>query len=226
MFLKRFIQPAGAVLAYCLATSLPYAAHAQDVGAQPPAPPAPAIPKPISGSLNLSMGSGRIVRLPHPVASIFAADPNVVEVRPASPTSLFMFGKGVGQTNVIATDGSGNTVAQYNVVVGPSSFASNRLAGQSKLSAPNSSVHAESEPGGMVVRGTVETPEQANQVMGQAKLISPSGTIANDLTVKEPIQVELKVRIAYMSRSVTRQLGIDWGSVGTSAFKLGKFALA
>ncbi|OYV50633.1 MAG: hypothetical protein B7Z77_05435 [Acidocella sp. 20-58-15] len=226
VFLKRFIQPAGAVLAYCLATSLPYAAHAQDVGAQPPAPPAPAIPKPISGSLNLSMGSGQIVRLPHPVASIFAADPNVVEVRPASPTSLFMFGKGVGQTNVIATDGSGNTVAQYNVVVGPSSFASNRLAGQSKLSAPNSSVHAESEPGGMVVRGTVETPEQANQVMGQAKLISPSGTIANDLTVKEPIQVELKVRIAYMSRSVTRQLGIDWGSVGTSAFKLGKFALA
>ncbi|MDE8348776.1 MAG: type II and III secretion system protein family protein [Acidocella sp.] len=223
MTFKKLIWPAGALLAGCLAMGLPSPAVAQNAGVQPSAPVAP---KPVSGSLNLNMGSGRIVKLPHPVSSIFAADPNVVEVRPASPTSLFMFGKGVGQTNVIATDGSGNTVAQYTVVVGPSAFADNRLTGQSKLTSPTANVHAESEPGGMIVRGTVDSPEQANQVLGQAKLINPSGTVTNDLTVKEPIQVELKVRIAYLSRNVTRQLGIDWSQIGSSTFRIGKTFVA
>ncbi len=226
MTFKKLIWPAGALLAGCLVMGLPPAAIAQNAGVQPVTPPAPVAPKPVSGSLNINMGSGRIIRLPHPVASIFAADPNVVEVRPASPTSLFMFGKGIGQTNVIATDGSGNTVAQYTVVVGPSAFAGNRLAGQSKLTSSTANVHAESEPGGMIVRGTVDTPEQANQVLGQAKLINPSGTVTNDLTVKEPIQVELKVRIAYMSRDVTHQLGIDWSSLTSAGFNVGKFLIA
>ncbi len=232
---RLFNRPLASLLVAGLASFVPGAAIAQqdvnqqDVNTQsPPPPPAPAsvVPKPVSGGLSLSMGTGRIVKLPHPVASIFAADPNVVEVRPASPTSLFMFGKGLGETNVIATDANGNTVAQYSVTVGPSNFASDRVAGQSALTGAGAHVTAESEPGGMIVHGTVQTPEQASQVMGQAKLISPSGTVTNDLQVREPIQVELKVRIAYMNRSVTRQLGIDWGAATAAGFKIGKFVLS
>jgi pilus assembly protein CpaC len=144
-----------------------------------------------------------------------------VEVRPASPTSLFVFGKGMGATTIVATDSNGNTVAQYSVVVGPSNFAGDRLNAQAQATAPGANVTAETEPGGMVVHGTVQTPEQANQVMNQAKLISPSGSVINDLAVAEPIQVQLKVRIAYMSRNVTRQLGIDWGAVASDGFAIG-----
>ncbi|HQT65053.1 MAG TPA: type II and III secretion system protein family protein [Acidocella sp.] len=235
---RLFRRPLAGLLVVGLASSVPGGARAQqDVNLQPAAQPetqpsaappaqAAAVPKPVSGGLSLSMGSGRIVRLPHPVASIFAADPSVVEVRPASPTSLFMFGKGLGETNVIATDANGNTVAQYAVTVGPSHFASDRVAGQAGLTGSGAHVTAEGEPGGMIVRGTVQTPEQASQVMGQAKLISPTGTVTNDLQVKEPIQVELKVRIAYMSRSVTRQFGIDWSQIGSSSLRIGKFFLA
>jgi pilus assembly protein CpaC len=212
-----------------LAGSAGMAAAQDDSGANTAAAPAPAPaipPKPMVGGIGISMGSGRIVTLPHPVSNIFAADPNVVEVRPASPTSLFVFGKGIGETTVIATDADGNTIAQYSVTVGPSAFAADRLGGASQVAAPGSSVSAESEPGGMVVRGTVQTPEQAENVMNQAKIISPTGSVINDLTVQEPIQVELKVRIAYMSRSITRQLGIDWGSVTSAGFNIGKFALS
>jgi pilus assembly protein CpaC len=185
----------------------------------------PPVPRPLVSGIGVSMGSGKIVNLPHAAASIFAADPAVVEVRPASPTSLFVFGKGVGQTTIVATDGNGNTIATYSVTVGPSSYPSNRLSDQAQFSAPGENVTAETETGGMVVNGTVQTPEQANQVMQQAKIISPSGSVINNLEVREPIQVELKVRIAYMSRSITRQLGINWGAVTSAGFKIGAFTL-
>jgi pilus assembly protein CpaC len=196
---------------------------AQDGSAQPAASATPA--KPLVSGIGVSMGSGKIVTLPRPVASIFAADPTVVEVRPASPTSLFVFGKGIGATTVIATDADGNTVAEYSVTVGPSAFAGNRIGYESQQAAPGSNIHAEAEPGGIVVRGTVNTPEEAENVINQAKVISPTGTVVNGLSVAEPIQVELKVRIAYMSRQVTNQLGIDWGAATASGIKLGKFAL-
>jgi len=217
------------MLALALLAGTASAAYAQDnsgansgTGASTSAVP----PKPVRGGIGISMGSGRIITLPHPVSSIFAADPNVVEVRPASPTSLFVFGKGVGETSVIATDANGNTIAQYSVTVGPSAFAADRLGAASEESAPGSTVSAESEPGGMVVRGTVQTPEQAETVMNQAKIISPTGSVINDLSVQEPIQVQLKVRIAYMSRSVTRQLGIDWSQATASGFNIGKFVIS
>jgi pilus assembly protein CpaC len=195
----------------------------QDPADQTPAPPATPVPTPYDGGISVEKGGGKIVTLPHPVASIFAADPSVVEVRPASPTSLFVFGKGLGQTTIVATDQNGNTVATYGVTVVPNEFSDNRVEQQSQYSAPDGTVSAESEPGGMIVRGTVQTPEEANNVINQAKLISPTGTVENNLSVAEPIQVELKVRIAYMSRNVSRQLGIDWGAVTSNGFNIGKF---
>lgn len=178
------------------------------------------------GGIAVAKGSGRLIRLPHPVANIFAADPAVVEVRPASPTTMFVFGKGLGATTIVATDASGNAIAQYSVSVGPSNFLGQRVGAQAETTAPGAGVTAESEPGGMVVRGTVQSAEEANNVINQAKIISSTGTVINNLQVVEPVQVMLKVRIASMSRTVTRELGIDWTSVGTSAISIGKFSLS
>jgi pilus assembly protein CpaC len=173
----------------------------------------------------IAKGSGRLVTLPKPMADLFAADPNVVEVRPASPNTMFVFGKDLGQTTIVATDSAGTPVAQFTVVVSPSAFAKSRLQAQAQITAPGSDVTAESEAGGMIVRGTVQTPEDANSVMNQARLISPNGTAVNQLQVSEPIQVELKVRIATMSRTITRELGINWGQATTAGIMIGKFAI-
>jgi len=208
------------------------AAQAQQMPQPGPAPGAgnagqpqpPAAPKPYYGSIEVAQGNGKIVTLQQPVSSIFASDPDVIEVRPASPTSLFVFGKGVGETTLVATDANGRQIAQYSVLVTPSQYNANRLTGQAALSEPGADVSAEAEPGGIIVRGTVPTAEAANNVMNQAKAISTTGNVINELQVAEPIQVELKVRIAYMSRDITRQLGINWGSIG-SGFTIGKFLL-
>ncbi len=195
-----------------------------------PAAPAPAstapVPKPIVSGFEVGDHLGRIITLPRPVASIFAADPDIIEVRPASPTSLFVFGKKLGLTTIVATDANGNTVAEYTVTVGSSNYESSLVNGAAQQAAPGSSVNAQQEPNGIVVRGTVNTPEEAENVVNAAKAIVPTGQVVNNLSVSEPIQVELKVRIAYMSRTVSNQLGINWGSVTADGFNIGKFALS
>ena len=39
--------------------------------------------------------------------------------------------------------------------------------------------------------------------------------IDNEITIASPIQVTLNVRIAEMSRTVVRNLGINWQALGT-----------
>ena len=73
--------------------------------AQPAAPamtatPVATLPAPRVGgagaALALDAGSGRVVTLGAAASSVFAADPKVAEVRPASSNSLFIFGRGSG----------------------------------------------------------------------------------------------------------------------------------
>ncbi len=217
---KPFTAPSlTALLALLLA--IPYGAPAQPARTTRSAASAP-----IVASLSVAQGSGAIVTLKQAASSLFAADPSVVEVHPASPTAMFVFGKGVGETILVATDQNGAEIARYRIVVTPSHYMADRLSAQAQTTAPGEDVTAENEPGGMVVHGTVQTPEEAENIMNEAKIISPTGNIVNQLQVREPVQVELKVRIAYMSRDVTRELGVDWSSVTASGFTIGKFVVS
>jgi pilus assembly protein CpaC len=71
----------------------------------PPASPPTAQPVPqhprlqaVQNVMTIDAGSGRVIQLGGGAASVFAADPKVAEVRPASATSLFIFGVTPGRT--------------------------------------------------------------------------------------------------------------------------------
>lgn len=182
----------------------------------------PAVPTPYYGSFSVQNSKGKLIKLPAPVANLFVADPDIATVHPASPDSMFVFGKKEGETDIVGTDTNGNRIAQFTVTVTPSNYANDRFQGQSQVTAPGNGVTMESEPNGVILHGNVDTAEQADVLVNQAKAIG-NGTVTNDLTVNEPVQVQLKVRIAQMSRTVTRSLGINWSSVGEDGIAIGKF---
>ncbi len=78
------------------------AATAQDLtpspGGQRPAVAKPAAvplpPRPTN--VIIDAGSGRLIQLPGPAATILAADPRIARVQPASPTSIFVMGVAPG----------------------------------------------------------------------------------------------------------------------------------
>jgi pilus assembly protein CpaC len=171
--------------------------------------------------LALEAGTGRIVSLPAPAASVFAADPRVAEVRPASPTSLFVLGVAPGRTTIAAIDDNGAAIAQYDVIVQPSSYAAAQAASAIGKLLPGRDVQVAARPNGLMVSGTLRTAGEADDALQTARSFIGAGqTVENRIAVLGSQQVNLRVRIAEVSRNVLRQLGINWANLAS----LGKYA--
>ena len=161
----------------------------------------------------LSAGSGQIVHLSAPAANVFTADPKVAEVRPASANSLFVFGVAPGMTTIAALSASGQTIGQYQVSVIPSGYDA-AMARAAIRRSGNGAVVTRPTETGVSISGQVSTPADAEQTVSAAKsAIPPDGKVDNRLMVDEPIQVGLHVRIAEMTRSLTRELGVNWSGI-------------
>ncbi len=176
------------------------------------------------GALVLEAGSGKVMTLHGAASNVFVADPKVAEVRPASSTSLFVFGVGAGQTTVAAMDTNGQVLAQYEVTVRPSSFGAIEAQAAIARLVPASQVKVQAQQNGLLLTGSVKTPEDAAQAVAIAKGYGggENPAIDNELTVQMPVQVTLNVRIAQMSRQVVRNLGVNWQAVGN----IGKWSFA
>ena len=210
-----FATALGAGLAACVA-ALPAPALAQQAAAGS------------RSALSVDAGSGQVVTLPGAAANVFAADPKIAEVRPASPSSLFVFGVAPGRTTIAALDASGHLVAQYQVTVSPSHYAASQAAGTIARAMPGSGVSVQPSATGLSLSGPVRSPSEAAQAVDIARtFLQDKETVDNRLQVQQSVQVSLRVRIAEMSRALTRELGLNWAAIGSigNTFALG-FATA
>jgi pilus assembly protein CpaC len=175
-----------------------------------------ALAAPASGVLSIESGSGKVVTLDGAASNVFVADPKVAEVRPASASTLFVFGVGPGHTTVAALDGEGHLVAQYEVTVSPSHFN----AGEAQLAItrmlPGSHIKVQATAKGLLLVGMAENPGDAAQAAAVAQgFVGATQTVENQISIQSSVQVTLQVRIAEMSRQVVRNLGVNWQALGT-----------
>jgi pilus assembly protein CpaC len=185
----------------------------QPATAAPPLAPSPAaLP---TGPIMLEVGAGRLLRLREPAASVFAADPRVAEVRPASPDTLFVFGTGPGRTTVAATGAGGGAIAEFQVIVRPPGFAGAEVEGKLRRLLPDARLRIEVLPGAVLLTGEVASPIEAEQAVAIARGYAGEGiSVVNRIAVRGAVQVNLRVRVAEMSREVTRELGFNWTALG------------
>lgn len=185
--------------------------------AVPPRTPAHAAP-PSSppAAVAIEAGTGRVLALSGTAATVFAADPKVAEVRPASPRTLFVFGVAPGRTTVAAMAANGVPVGQFDVVVRPSSFAASEAGAALRRTLPGRDVAVAPAPDGLAVTGTVATADEAERAATTARgHAGDKQSVTNRLQVQAPVQVNLRVRIAEMSRTLTRELGVNWQALGS-----------
>ena len=182
------------------------------IGLAAAAVPAPAIAAALSSrgastTLNLSQGRGQIIRLSRPMSDLFVADDKVADVQVRSSTVLYVFGKGPGVTTVSATDKAGRVVYSANVQVG-NNF--DRLGTMLKLAMPEAQINATPMNGLILLTGTVGSPddvEQATQLV--TSFVGGTVQIVNRLKTTVPLQVNLQVKVAEVSRSFVKSIGVN-----------------
>jgi pilus assembly protein CpaC len=208
------------MLAVAQTTAAPPAAQAQL------APQATITVEPDHASLVIESGTGRVIALKAPATNVFVADPKVAEVRPASASSLFVFGVGAGHTTVAALDNDGHPIAQYDVTVQPSAFGASQAQSTIARMVPGSRVQVQAQSKGLLLSGFVSNAADSAQAVAIAKgYVGENQLVENQLSVQAPVQVSLEVRVAQMSRQVVQNLGVNWGALGNVG-RIGTFAPA
>ena len=189
-----------------------------------PAPLAPAAPDsaatqpgviPIgagsSGTLVLELDRGELIHLPRPAATVFVANPAIADVQVKSSTLIYVFAKKGGETTLIAVDGEDKLLLDKRVMV---TFGHTRLREAIKELAPDRNINISSIGEQLVLDGQVASPVEAENIRRLAVgLVGDEKRVINRLTVAAPIQVNLRVRVAEMTKDITKQFGFNWSLV-------------
>jgi pilus assembly protein CpaC len=173
-----------------------------------------------SETLNISAGTGTMVRLSAPMSDLFIASEGVADVQVRSPTQLYIFGKSKGETTLYATDKSGRVVYAANVRVGTNISSVDEML---RAAMPDSQVDATPMNNLLLLTGTVASPEDAAEAQRLVQAYVGEGTqVVTRLRTAVPLQVNLKVRIAEVNRSALKSIGVNLLSFDpTGGFKFG-----
>jgi len=167
----------------------------------------------------LEVRQGQMVRLERPAASVFVADPEIADVQAHSATLVYVFGRRAGKTTIFAVDQDENLLFSSAIEVRhPLSRIEELIAGLGL----GDRVEVQSIEGGIVLNGSVADPATAEDLRELvSRYVGENEVLINRLAVDAPTQVNLRVRVAEMSRDVTRLFGIRWDG----ALSFGDFAL-
>ncbi len=167
----------------------------------------------------LEVRQGKMIRLDRPAASVFVADPETADVQAHSATLVYVFGRRAGTTTIFAVDQEENVLFSSAIEVRhPVTRIEELIAG---LGLANR-VAVRSIDGGILMSGSVSDPATAEDLRELvSQFVGEDEIVINRLAVDAPTQVSLRVRVAEMSREVTRLFGIRWDG----ALSFGDFAL-
>lgn len=169
----------------------------------------------------LSIGRGELVNVPGTMADVFIANDSVADVQVKSQRQLYVFGKAGGETTVYASNARGDIVWSANIRVGSNIGSVDQMLA---LAMPEAQISvATMGTNTVLLTGTVAAPEDAAEAerLVQA-FMGDSTNVISRLKMATPLQVNLQVRFAEVSRSLVRTIGGNLSTFdGSSGFRFG-----
>jgi pilus assembly protein CpaC len=209
--LNRLILAGGVLMALIMAMlfapPLAAFAHAQSRGGLEVISPA------AGSNIQMEVNKGRLVRLARPASTVFIADPRIADVQVKSPQLVYLFAKAPGETTLYAVDKGERVLANVDISV---DHNLSRLRNAIAKLAPGHDVSVDSVDGALIVDGVVTSASKAEDIRRLAESFAGAPeNVINRLGVDAPNQVNLRVRVAEVSRDIDKQLGFNWSAVGT-----------
>jgi pilus assembly protein CpaC len=169
----------------------------------------------------LSIGRGQLVTVPGTMTDVFVANENVADVQVKSQRQLYVFGKAGGETTVYASNAAGAIIWSANVRVGSNIDSIDEML---HLAMPEANIQvATMGTNTVLLTGTVAAPEDAAEAERLVSaFVGEATNVISRLRMATPLQVNLRVRIAEVSRSLVRTLGVNLMTAdSTGGFQFG-----
>ena len=166
--------------------------------------------------LEIEIHKGKRVTLPGTAVSVVAANPDIADVQVVSPRVLYIYGKAVGETSILAIDADEKTI--YDATISVTHDISS-LQREIKRIAPDASVTFRTVDNGLVMEGNAGTNAEAENIrnVAQTYIINPDPVkgdkLVNMIKTAGSDQVMLKVKIVEMARSDLKKLGVNLQNV-------------
>ncbi len=153
------------------------------------------------------------------ITRVAVADPDIADIQLITPRQvLVLAGNKPGGTNLILWHGDDEAVV-YEIKVFIPDDLIQALRRHIALLAPRASVAVVPTGKNIILNGTVNSQRELNRVLAAAKSFDVS--VTNMLTVSGSQQVQLEVKIAEVSKSGSKQMGL--GFINQSDWNIGLF---
>jgi pilus assembly protein CpaC len=161
--------------------------------------------------ISIEASKGRLIRLDVPVKTVFIANPDIADVQIKSPRVMYITAKKPGETTLIAVDDNDRVLVNVSITV---NHNLSRLKRTLDAVLPGNRIQVRSVDGAVVLVGEASSPIDAAQAADiAARFVERKEHLVNNITVKGPNIVNLRVRVVEIQRSVTRQIGVNWDTV-------------
>jgi pilus assembly protein CpaC len=148
------------------------------------------------------------LHLPNAVRDVIVGSPTIADVVVRSPTQLFLVGRGVGSTNVFLLDAAGKIIERFEINVHQDT-ASVKAALADLL--PGEPIDVTGAGDSLVLSGSVSSDGVVQRATALARrFVDDDQKIINMMRVANEQQVLLRVRVAEVSKTAIKNLGINW----------------
>jgi pilus assembly protein CpaC len=160
----------------------------------------------------LEAGKGTLIRLNRAAGTVFIANPDVADVQIKSPSLIYVSAKTPGETVLYAVDAEDQVLLNAPVRV---EHDLSRVRQGLNVVAPGENVSVSSMDNSLVLSGNVSSAGRAERLRSLAASIASEtkGTVVNRMAVATPNQVNIRVKVAEVNRSILKSLGINWSKL-------------
>lgn len=172
------------------------------------------------GGIALGVGKGMLVRLPRAVSDVFVAETKIADVQVKSANQIYVFGITGGETSLYATDANGRVVYSATIRVAQNIDQIKSMLG---MTMPAAAIEVTPMNGMVLLTGTVANPSEVEEAtrLTQA-FVGEKTTVVTKLKTAMPVQVNLQVKIAEVSRGLLKEVGVNLLSRdATNGFQFG-----
>lgn len=153
----------------------------------------------------------KTLHFPAAIKRVDGFDQSVISITPLSPSEIRVQAVEQGVTTIVFTDENSKAYHVEVFVTGDARLLQSVL----KRTYPTTAVSVIKVRDSVLLRGWVSEPQQINEIVALAELYYPR--VLNQMRVGGPQEVQLRVKVMEVQRSLARQFGINFAAIGRNA---------